>query len=76
MKAILFLSSLFFLLGLKISNMIDLDGKVNVLDKVITNKIINSKPVKALPLFKEQEKESPVKEENKEAITDKDKTAE
>ncbi len=63
MKATLFLSSLFFLLGLKISNLVDLRGKANVVDQIIVNKIINSKPVKALPLFNDSEQETEKKEE-------------
>ena len=64
MKATLFLSSIFFILGLKISSLIDLRGKANAVDQIITNKIINSKPVKALPLFKDSEEEKDVQENN------------
>lgn len=69
MKTIVFFSSIFFLLGLKLSNIINLPEKIEAVDKIITNKIIQSKPVKALPLFKDsetevQEKEGTEKQEN------------
>lgn len=64
MKATLFLSSIFFLLGLKISSLIDLRGKANAVDNIITSKIIQSKPVKALPLFKDSEEEKDVQDNN------------
>ena len=69
MKTIVFFSSIFFLLGLKLSNIINLPGKIEAVDTMITNKIIQSKPVKAIPLFKdseteEQEKEGTEKQEN------------
>lgn len=63
MKATLFLSSIFFLLGLKISSFIDIRGKANAVDKIITNKIINSKPVKALPLFNDTKEETNAKDQ-------------
>ena len=52
-----FFSSIFFLLGLKLSNIINLPGKIEAVDTMITNKIIQSKPVKAIPLFKDSETE-------------------
>lgn len=69
MKTIVFFSSIFFLLGLKLSNIINLPGKIEAVDTIITNKIIQSKPAKALPLFKDsetekQEKEGVEKQEN------------
>ncbi len=67
MKTTLFLSSIFFLLGLKISNMIDLRGKANAVDKIIVNKIMNSKPVKALPLFNDTEQKTNSKEDQTQA---------
>lgn len=57
MKTIVFFSSIFFLLGLKLSNIINLPGKIEAVDTMITNKIIQSKPTKALPLFKDSETE-------------------
>ena len=65
MKATLLLSSIFFLLGLKISSFIDIRGKANVVDKIITNKIINSKPVKALPLFNDTNEETVSQDQQK-----------
>lgn len=61
MKATLFLSSLFFLLGLKVSSIIDLRGKANAVDNIITTKIIKSSPIKAFSFFKD----SKVTDENK-----------
>ncbi|SHE74693.1 hypothetical protein SAMN05444274_102272 [Mariniphaga anaerophila] len=57
MKTIVAFSSIFFLLGLKISSFIDLRGKAQAVDTIITNKIIQTKPVQALPLFNDSEKE-------------------
>lgn len=62
MKAVVVISSIFFLLGLKLSNIIDLRGKAEAVDTMITNKIIKSKPVQALPLFKETETETQAQE--------------
>jgi hypothetical protein len=62
MKTIVFFSSIFFLLGLKLSNIINLPGKIEAVDTMITNKIIQSKPAKALPLFGDQETEEQEKE--------------
>ena len=39
MKAIILISSIFYILGLKISNKIDLVKKNTQVDKVITNKV-------------------------------------
>ncbi len=58
MKAIVLISSIFFLLGLKLSSVIDLRKKAETVDTLITTKIIQSKPVKALPLFGDSEKET------------------
>lgn len=60
MKTAVIISSIFFLLGLKLSNIIDIRGKAEVIDTIITNKIIKSKPVKAIPLFKDNESETEV----------------
>lgn len=62
MKTILFLSSIFFLLGLKVSSLIDIRGKASAVDQIITTKIIRSKPVKAFPLFSGSEENKAVKE--------------
>lgn len=58
MKTIVFFSSLFFFLGLMVSNLIDLRGKTEAVETIITNKIKQSNPVKTLPLFKNQENET------------------
>lgn len=46
MKAIILISSIFYILGLKISNQIDLVKKSNPADTVIINKIISPPPSK------------------------------
>ena len=43
MKAIILISSIFYILGLKISNKIDLVKRNNPVDKIITNKITGEK---------------------------------
>lgn len=48
MKAIILISSIFYILGLKISNKIDLVKKSNPVDKIITNRITTTKPAKAI----------------------------
>lgn len=47
MKAIILISSIFYILGLKISNKIDFVKKSNPVDKIITHKIISDKPSKS-----------------------------
>ena len=66
MKATLFLSSIFFLLGLKVSSIIDLRGKANAVDNIITTKIIKSNPIKAFPLFKDTNNNEEIRIEKKE----------
>jgi hypothetical protein len=68
MKTILFASSIFFLLGLKLSSFIDLRGKTGAVDKIITNKIIPKKPVNAIPLFKDAEQEEEKKTDDKKPV--------
>lgn len=63
MKTILFVSTLFFLLGLKISKLIDFSEKVNVIDKIVTNQIMKVKSLDALPLFKDSEEPKAVNDE-------------
>ena len=48
MKAIILISSIFYILGLKISNQIDLVKKCNPVDTIITNKIIATPPSKTI----------------------------
>ena len=47
MKAIILISSIFYILGLKISNKIDLVKRSNPVDKIITNKITEEKQADA-----------------------------
>ena len=48
MKAIILISSIFYILGLKISNHIELVKKCNPVDTIITNKITTTSPSKAV----------------------------
>ena len=48
MKAIILISSIFYILGLKIGNKIDLVKKSNPVDKIITNSITTVKPSKSI----------------------------
>jgi hypothetical protein len=77
MKAVVVFSSIFFLLGLKLSSIIDFRSKAEVVDTLITNKIMQSKPVKSLPLFKDSENEAKETEETeKQEIADRSGTEE
>ena len=61
MKAIILISSIFYIIGIKISNKIDLFKNTNPVDKIITNKIAPaSQPGKSI-YFKE---EAQIKSEN------------
>jgi len=53
MKAIILISSIFYILGLKISNHIDLVKKSNPVDTLITNKITSIPPSKTV-YFKDE----------------------
>jgi hypothetical protein len=53
MKAIILISSIFYILGLKISNQIDLVKKSNPVDTIITNKITSTPPSKII-YFKDE----------------------
>ncbi len=48
MKAIILISSIFYILGLKISNKIDIVKKANPVEKIITNTISATKPAKSI----------------------------
>lgn len=50
MKAIILISSIFYILGLKISNQIDIVKKSNPVDTIITNKITPTPPSKTIYL--------------------------
>ena len=58
MKTIVFFSSIFFFLGLMVSNLIDLRGKTEAVETIITNRIKQSNPIKAIPLFRDSEIET------------------
>ena len=64
MKATLFLSSIFFLLGLKVSSLLDIHGKASAVDQIISTRIMNSKPLNAVPFFKSSEDNNEVKDDN------------
>ena len=68
MKTILFASSIFFLLGLKLSSFIDFRGKSGAVDKILTNEIIQKKPVHAIPLFKDSEQEEEKKTDDNKPV--------
>ncbi len=68
MKTILFASSIFFLLGLKLSSFIDIKSKTAAIEHIITNKILQKKPVEALPLFKDSEQEEEKKTDNQKPV--------
>jgi len=53
MKAIILFSSIFYILGLKIGNKIDLVKKSNPVDKIITQKVEIKKPEKCCEYTKE-----------------------
>lgn len=48
MKAIILVSSIFYILGLKLGNKIDIVKKSNPVEKIITNCITPSKPAKTI----------------------------
>lgn len=48
MKAIILISSIFYILGVKISNKIDLFKHANPVEKIITNKITSTQPAKSV----------------------------
>jgi hypothetical protein len=55
MKAVILISSIFYIIGLKVSNRIDLVGKSNPVDTLISNKIIPQQPAKAVQVFQTEE---------------------
>ncbi len=65
MKTVLFVSTLFFLLGVKISKLIDFGDKVNVIDKIVNSQIIKAKPLDAFQLFKDTEEAKSSDDEEK-----------
>lgn len=62
MKALILISSIFYILGLKISNKIDLVKKSNPVEKIITHKVKAVEPEKCTTFEAEAEKETPEKE--------------
>ena len=57
MKAIILISSIFYILGLKIGNKVDIVKKSNPIEKIITNGIKPSKPLNTFH-FEQKESES------------------
>ena len=55
MKAVILISSIFYIIGLKVSNQIDLVGKSNPVDTLISNKIIPQQSAKAVQVFQAEE---------------------
>lgn len=72
MKTTLFLSSIFFLLGLKVSSLINLHEKASTVDQIISTKIMNSKPINAVPFFKDSKDIDSVKDDNVKKDTQKE----
>ena len=62
MKALILISSIFYILGLKISNKIELVKKTNPVKKIITHKVKAAEPEKCTSFEAETEKEAPEKE--------------
>nr|WP_321356229.1 hypothetical protein [uncultured Draconibacterium sp.] len=62
MKALILISSIFYILGLKISNKIDLVKKSNPVEKIITHKVKTTEPEKCTSFEAEAEKDAPEKE--------------
>ncbi len=55
MRAIFLISSVFFLLGLKLSSKIDFGKRINPVNSIISTKILQKKPSKAIHLFSSPE---------------------
>lgn len=55
MRAIFLISSVFFLLGLKLSSNIDFGKRINPANSIISTKILQKKPSKAIHLFSSPE---------------------
>jgi hypothetical protein len=62
MKALILISSIFYILGLKISNKINLVKKSNPVDKIITHKVKAAEPEKNASFETEAKKDAPEKE--------------
>ena len=62
MKALILISSIFYILGLKISNKIDLVKKSNPVEKIITHKVKATEPEKNATFESNKEEDSPKKE--------------
>lgn len=55
MKAVILISSIFYIIGLKVSNQIDLVGKSNPVDTLISNKIVRQQPANSVQVFQVEE---------------------
>jgi hypothetical protein len=55
MKTVILISSIFYIIGLKVSSQIDLGGKSNPVDTLISNKIIPQQPAEAVQVFPSEE---------------------
>lgn len=73
MKAIILISSIFYIIGLKVSNQIELVKKSNPADTLISTKIIPHQPAKSVKVLNDDENlnlteslkdEEPIKEED------------
>jgi len=62
MKAFILISSIFYILGLKISNKIDLVKKSNPVEKIITHKVKTTESEENASFETEAKKDAPKKE--------------
>ncbi|HKL32239.1 MAG TPA: hypothetical protein VJ919_06890 [Tangfeifania sp.] len=60
MKAVILISSIFYIIGLKVSSQIDLAGKSNPVDTLISTKIIPLQPAKSVQIFQSDENSNDV----------------
>lgn len=62
MKALILISSIFYILGLKISNKIDLVKKSNPVEKIITHKVNAAEPEKNATFEADAKQDTPKEE--------------
>lgn len=62
MKAIILISSIFYILGLKVSNKIDLVKKNSTVEKIITHKVKVTEPEKNANFEMDNEENTPKEE--------------
>lgn len=55
MKTVILISSIFYIIGLKVSSQIDLAGKSNPVDTLISTKVIPLQPAQSVQIFQSDE---------------------